>query len=152
MRCLLQWRLVLLCMILPWSAYADCGKNAVEWKPVKMPEAISKMVPDVKDKANMDGAFTVLAADINGDGVDEIFVRYDFDAGNHETGSALFARKHAQYKPIFEADVGLTNYPLTVLSSSTHGYRDLCVEVRCCGEVYTKMYRFDGTKYKESKT
>lgn len=118
-------------------------------EPVGLNRYLRTLYPDLGDKAK----YRTAEADLNGDGIREIFVYVTDPQFCGTSGCTLLVlqRRQRTYRKLIRANARL---PLRLLSTRTHGWRDLAVRVAGGGVMagYDAALRFDGRRYPQNPT
>jgi hypothetical protein len=93
-------------------------------------------------------------ADLNGDGRNEIFLYVD-DPGLCGSGGCsliVLSPRGSSYRKVMRTTI--TKLPITILRTTTHGWRDVGVTVQGGGIMrpYMARLRFNGTRYPSNPT
>jgi hypothetical protein len=128
---------------------------------VKLPKDILEQLSDYDNgqlkecqngnwrKADINDHFAASKININGDKQQDLIVQAQTTCfmGAHNTTFWIFARVGQRLSPGYELVFDLRADFLSILKTSTNGYRDIETASHTAVELYTTKWKFDGQKY-----
>jgi len=132
--------------------FIPCGESIIPLKSIPLPLEIDKRQLFEDHNGNdittlAEATYTVKAADLNGDGVDEIFISPNFE-NSHNYSVWIYGEDGKQYKQLFSGAVSHAPQPLRILPSITNHYHDICTTEHWSAiEAYITIYKFNRAKY-----
>src|SRR5216684_8749474 len=132
-------------------------------RPVRLPrdvlqQLVNENAEQLKNCLQTDGVaeadlpkyFVASAIDINNDGQPDLVVqagKYCLQ-GAHNTAFWVFTKAGQEIAPGYELVFSRHTDWLEVLKTSTNGYRDIQAAGHTALEIFSTVWKFDGTKYK----